>query len=479
MEKRIYTINGVLVLFFCFLLFVFAGGITAEASSVSGGSPVSKEAPAPKDIRTCTVTLSKTTFSYNGQKCGPKVTVKDGTALLAEGVDYTLYGATASTIGKHEITILGMGNYTGQATAVFQIQKAKNAITIDTKTFYTYSNPASYNIYCDTIGNAKLTYSTKTKGASISKDGILSLKDGFLGTVKVTVKAAESEFYQAATKTFSIKVKLKGTRITEIKNEGAIPDILPENDHTVKVFWDAGDMEIQSVGGFQLRYSTDKTFKKKVYKSKIPMLNAFGSLVNACSTSKNLVKGKKTYFQVRTYKKALDGKTYYSAWSNTVSHKVDSSEKAFYRGKAPKNGEVFTNGGIEYKYKDKKLEAVNMKYSTLEHQILIPDTVRIYGKKYPVTSVKSSAFRRARAGSMVLKITIGKNVKSIGKNAFADNWFVQDIIIKSKNLTSKSVGKNAFKDTGFRNPSVNLKAPASKKSAYKKLLQKAGMKNVK
>lgn len=467
-----------LALFFCFLLFVFAGGIAAEASSGPVKPSVPREASEPKDIRACTVTLSKTVFSYNGQKCGPKVTVKDGAALLAEGVDYALYGATASTIGKHEITILGMGNYTGQATAAFQIQKAKNTITIDTETFYTYSNPASFDVYCDAKGNAKLTYSTKTKGASITKDGFLTLKDGFLGTVKVTVKAAESEFYQAAAKTFSVKIKLKGTHITGMKNEGSIPDFLPENDHTVKVLWDVGDMDMQSVGGFQIRHSTDKAFKKKVYKFKVPMLNAFGSLVSGCTTSKNLARGQKVYFQIRTYKKALDGKTYYSAWSDTVSHKIDSSEKAFYRGKAPKNGEIFTNGGIEYKYKDKKLEAVNMKYSTLEHQIVVPDTVSIYGKKYPVTSIKSSAFRRAKAGSMVLKITIGKNVEKIGKNAFADNEFVQDIIIKSKHLTSKSVGKNAFKDTGFRWQAVSLKAPASKKSAYKKLLRNAGMKNV-
>ncbi len=442
---------------------VWAWGVTAKASE------------APKDIGACAVTLSKTTFPYSGQKCGPKVTVKDGNAVLAEGTDYALYGATAATVGRHEITILGMGRYTGQATAFFTIQKVKNKITIDTKEIYTYSNPYRYNVYCDAEGNAKLTFSTSTKGASITKDGVLSLKDGFLGTVKVKVKAAETEIYQAASKTFSIKVKLKGTYITQFKNEGTIPTILPENDHTVKVFWDSGDYEIQSVDGFQIRFSLDRTFRSKVHKAKIPMLNAFGSLVDSCSMSKDLVKGKKTYFQIRTYKKALDGKMYYSSWSDTASHKIDSSKKSFYSGKKPKNGEIFMVGGIEYKYKDKKLEAVDMKYSSIQNQIVIPDKVEVYGKKYPVTSIKAGAFQRARAGSSVMKIKIGKNVQSIGKNAFADNPFVQNITINSKKLKAKSVGKNAFQYTGRIYAYVKVKVPAGKKAAYRKILEKAGL----
>ena len=116
-----------------------------------------------------------------------------------------------------------------------------------------------------------------------------------------------------------------------------------------------------------------------------------------------------------------------------------------------------------------------MKYSSIQNQIVIPDKVEVYGKKYPVTSIKAGAFQRARAGSSVMKIKIGKNVQSIGKNAFADNPFVQNITINSKKLKAKSVGKNAFQYTGRIYAYVKVKVPAGKKAAYRKILEKAGL----
>ncbi len=479
MKRKIHVIYKITLFIFCFLLSVFLGGISVKASFEP------KEFSVPKDINSCTITLSKTNFSYSSSKCGPEVTVRDGTMVLTEGVDYTLFGATAATIGKHEITILGTGNYTGQATAVFQIQKARNEINIyGNTTYYTYSNPESYDIHWNTKGGAKLTFSTKTRGASITKDGVLILKDGFLGTVQVKVKAAETEFYQAAVQTFSIKFKLKGTRIIEIKREGVIPDTPPEDDHTVKIFWKTKEpweedhnYDMQSVDGFQIRYSTDSAFQSRVYKTKIPMINALTALVDSCTISSHLKKGDKVYFQIRTYKKAIDGKTYYSSWSKAVSHKVDSSEKAFYKDKKPKNGKTYSVGGIVYKYRNKKLEAVAM---TNPKQLKIPDMVSIYGKKYPVESIKSGAFEDSQfLYIFVDKIIIGKNVKKIGKNAFANNRFVREVIINSRKLTPKSVGKNAFKNVGtIHNEPVKLKAPKNKKASYKKILQKTGLRNL-
>jgi hypothetical protein len=124
--------------------------------------------------------------------------------------------------------------------------------------------------------------------------------------------------------------------------------------------------------------------------------------------------------------------------------------------------------------------------------VVIPDTVKINDVTYKVTSVLDGALKNNKK---VANISVGKNVTSIGKNAFKNckklktvtlkatnlqsigaNAFCGDknlktITIKSSKLTSKSVGKNAFKGT---NKKLTIKAPKKKVSAYKKLLKSKG-----
>ena len=134
--------------------------------------------------------------------------------------------------------------------------------------------------------------------------------------------------------------------------------------------------------------------------------------------------------------------------------------------------------------------------SSKKSAITIPDTIKISGFTYKVTSVAANALANNKK---VTKVTVGKNVTSIGKNAFkkctklktvtlkstslksiGSNAFYGDknlktITIKSSKLTSKSVGKNAFKGT---NKKLTIKVPKKKVSSYKKFLKKKGNKNV-
>ena len=62
------------------------------------------------------------------------------------------------------------------------------------------------------------------------------------------------------------------------------------------------------VTGYQIKYSTDKNFKKNVSYKKVK------GIKKSSATVKNLKAKKKYYVKVRTYK-VVNGKTYYSAWS--------------------------------------------------------------------------------------------------------------------------------------------------------------------
>jgi hypothetical protein len=72
----------------------------------------------------------------------------------------------------------------------------------------------------------------------------------------------------------------------------------------------------------------------------------------------------------------------------------------------------------------------------------IPAQISYKGKTYKVVSVKAKAFYK---NTKLQKVTIGKNVKKIGKKAFYGCKKLSAIQVKTKQLKRKTVAKNAFK----------------------------------
>lgn len=80
-----------------------------------------------------------------------------------------------------------------------------------------------------------------------------------------------------------------------------------------------------------------------------------------------------------------------------------------------------------------------------------------------VTKIGNAAFKNCKA---LTKITIGKKIKEIGKNAFSGCKKLATITVKSQVL--KKVGKNAFKSIA---PKAVFKLPKKKFAAEKKLIK--------
>jgi hypothetical protein len=161
-------------------------------------------------------------FTYNGKAKKPSVTVTlDGTKLV-KGTDYTVRYSNNVKAGKATVTITGKGDYIGTAKTTFTINKAKNPITVATKTakvkatkvkkanqtlvvtkVLTVKKAQGKVTYVKKSGNKKITIN-KTTGKVTVKKG---LKKGTY-KIKVAVKAAGNGNYKAktVTKTFKIKV---------------------------------------------------------------------------------------------------------------------------------------------------------------------------------------------------------------------------------------------------------------------------------
>ncbi|MBO4864614.1 MAG: leucine-rich repeat protein [Eubacterium sp.] len=105
--------------------------------------------------------------------------------------------------------------------------------------------------------------------------------------------------------------------------------------------------------------------------------------------------------------------------------------------------------------------------------VTVPDVVTIKGKEYKVTEIAPGAFKNNKK---LRKITIGKNIKKIGKNAFYGCKNLKTVIIRTTKLKKKTVGKNAFKKINSR---AKVTVPKKKYKAYKKLLKARGIKGKK
>lgn len=118
-----------------------------------------------------------------------------------------------------------------------------------------------------------------------------------------------------------------------------------------------------------------------------------------------------------------------------------------------------TNGTVTFvKPKNKKVTNVT-----------VPATVKVKGVTYKVTAIEKNAFSGCKK---LTKVTIGKNVASIGDKAFYNCKKLKTITINTTKLTAKKIGKNAFKGT---NSKVTIKVPKAKYKTYMKALKAKGV----
>ena len=133
---------------------------------------------------------------------------------------------------------------------------------------------------------------------------------------------------------------------------------------------------------------------------------------------------------------------------------------------APENSTPVV-GGLKYKLSGSKAIVTGPK-SRNAKKLTIPNTIKVSGKTYKVTEIKAGAFKDMKK---LTAVTIGENVKTIGKSAFQNCEKLKTITIKTKKLTSSSVKSNAFK--GIYKKAV-FKCPKDKAADYKKILLKKG-----
>ena len=278
-----------------------------------------------KAIRECSAQAADCT--YTGKSLKPEVIIKDGSVKLKQGTDYTISYSDNTKPGTGKAIIKGIGNYTGETVAYFEIQK-KNSTTDsgekDQKTDQkkddttdsgkkteksgqkitgissSYKKAYNSSFTLKPKAKGKITYkSSNTKVATVNSKGKVKIKG--TGKVTITITAKETSAYKKQKKKVTIYA-VPGKR--DIKK-------LSSGKKKLTVQWKKDNRS----DGYQVQYSTDKKFKKNVKNVVI------GKKQTTKQTIKKLKTGKKYYVRIRSYKK-ISGKKYYGTWSSKKTVKV-------------------------------------------------------------------------------------------------------------------------------------------------------------
>ena len=241
---------------------------------------------AKTSISKASVTLSTSTYAYDGKAKTPSVNVKVNGKTLKKDTDYTVSYSNNTKVGTAKVTITGKGNYTGSVSKTYSIKnnfKKATVSGISTKAFtgknITQSITVKYN--GKTLKNGTDYTVSYSNNKSIGT-----------ATVKITGKGS---YTGTITKTFKINPAKQEIQKLTAKSKAFFVDWAQKGSAT----------------GYEIQYATNSKFTsaKKV------------TITNNKTDTKTISKlsGKKKYYvRVRSYT-TVKGTKYYGAWSASKS----------------------------------------------------------------------------------------------------------------------------------------------------------------
>ena len=237
-------------------------------------------------ISKASVTLSTSTYAYDGKAKTPSVTVKVGGKTLKNDTDYTVSYSNNTKVGTAKVTITGKGNYTGSVSKTYIIKnnfKKATVSGISTKAF--------------TGKNITQSITVKYNGKTLKKgtDYTVSYSNNkSIGTATVKI-AGKGSYTGTITKTFKINPAKQEIQKLKAKSKAFFVDWAQKGSAT----------------GYEIQYATNSKFTSA---KKVTITNNKTDKTTISKLSGN----KKYYVRVRSYT-TVKGTKYYGAWSASKS----------------------------------------------------------------------------------------------------------------------------------------------------------------
>ena len=237
-------------------------------------------------ISKASVTLSTSTYAYDGKAKTPSVTVKVNGKTLKKDTDYTVSYSNNTKVGTATVKITGKGNYTGSVSKTYSIKnnfKKATVSGISTKAF------TGKNI----TQNITVKYNGKTlkKGTDYT---VSYSSNKNIGTATVKI-AGKGSYTGTITKTFKINPAKQEIQKLTAKSKAFFVDWAQKGSAT----------------GYEIQYATNSKFTSA---KKVTITNN-----KTDKTTVSKLSGKKKYYvRVRSYT-TVKGTKYYGAWSASKS----------------------------------------------------------------------------------------------------------------------------------------------------------------
>ena len=237
-------------------------------------------------ISKASVTLSTSTYAYDGKAKKPGVTVKLSGKTLKNGTDYTVSYSNNTKVGTATVKITGKGNYTGSVSKTYSIKnnfKKATVSGISTKAFTGKNITQSITV--------KYNGKTLKNGTDYTVSYSNNKKIG-IATVKI---AGKGSYTGTVTKTFKINPAKQEIQKLTAKSKAFFVDWAQKGSAT----------------GYEIQYATNSKFTNA---KKVTITNN-----KTDKTTVSKLSGKKKYYvRVRSYT-TVKGTKYYGAWSASKS----------------------------------------------------------------------------------------------------------------------------------------------------------------
>ena len=268
--------------------------ITASANGYDSVSKDVKIVVSKKSLNNGLLTLSETSYVYDGTYKKPAATVTFGGKVLQEGKDYTISYRNNLNVGVTTVIATGMGDYTGYTSKNFTITKramAGGTVSVASSVSFTGSN-ITPSVTVKVAGRTLTSGTDYTVSYSNNKN---------VGTSNVYVYG-KGNYSGSLSAKFDIVPAKQQIQKLETKYKGFYIDWAQKGSAT----------------GYDIEYSVNSNMSGAVSKhltaNKPDTLTVSG------------LSGDKTYYvRVRSYTN-VNGKVYYGAWSDVKSIKTANND---------------------------------------------------------------------------------------------------------------------------------------------------------
>ena len=272
-------------------------GYVTVTASANGYDSVSKDVKivvSKKSLNNGLLTLSETSYVYDGTYKKPAATVTFGGKVLQEGKDYTISYRNNLNVGVTTVIATGMGDYTGYTSKNFTITKramAGGTVSVASSVSFTGSNVAP-SVTVKVAGRTLTNGTDYTVSYSNNKN---------VGTSNVYVYG-KGNYSGSLSAKFDIVPAKQQIQKLETKYKGFYIDWAQKGSAT----------------GYDVEYSVNANMSGAV--SKHLTANKPDTL-----TVSGLAGDKTYYVRVRSYTN-VNGKVYYGAWSDIKSIKTANND---------------------------------------------------------------------------------------------------------------------------------------------------------